>query len=29
LENGRDPKNFLANAQIIKVMQNRFTLFLT
>jgi len=29
LENGRDPKSFLANAQVIKVMQNCFTLFLT
>jgi hypothetical protein len=29
LENGRDPKSFLANAQVIKVMQNCFTLFST
>jgi hypothetical protein len=29
LENGRDPKSFLANPQVIKVMQNCFTLFST
>jgi hypothetical protein len=29
LENGRDPKSFLANAQVIKVMQNCYTLFST
>jgi hypothetical protein len=29
LENGRDPKSFLSNAQVIKVMQNCFTLFST
>jgi hypothetical protein len=29
LENGGYPKSFLSNAQVIKVMQNCFTLFLT
>jgi hypothetical protein len=29
LGNGRDPKYFLTNVQMIKVMQNCFTLFLT
>jgi hypothetical protein len=29
LENGRDPKSFLPNAQVIKVMQNCFTLLST